>query len=173
VVRDHRLEERVLVPRRLERPDDAVQRRVERLGDRVEMLVGERLHLVDAPFDAEHLGEHAHDRLDVPVLVGDLRREEQLHVVVRCCEQERRQERRDVPLRVEAMGEDPDQPLARLGRQLGGRSRVGREVDLVGRPLVPFPVLVQRVERVRALNDVVECLLFHRQNLHRFPLSRA
>ncbi len=73
----------------------------------IQVAIGDLADGVDAAAHAEHLLVDAEHGLQVPVLVGDLRGEQQLHVVGRRREQERREQSRDAELGVEAVREDP------------------------------------------------------------------
>ena len=115
VVDDDRRQELVLARGRRELPDVVLEARVERLGDEIHVAVGDLAHGVDAAAHAEDLLVDAQDGLQVAVLVGDLRREQQLHVVARRGEQERREQPRDAELGVEAVREDPDHPVWAAG----------------------------------------------------------
>ena len=99
------------------------------------------------------------------VLIGDLRREQELHFVVGSGEQERREQGGDVELGVESVREHHDEAVARRlvkSRETGG---IGGEVDLEGRPLVPLPVLVERPERSRPFRQLLD-LYFPTVNAH-------
>ena len=92
----------------------------------------------------------------MPVLVGDLGRQEQLNVIVRRGEQERSEQGGDVELGVEAVREHPDEPGARRLVECREALGVNREVDLERRPLMPLPVLVQRPEGSRVSHELLD-----------------
>ncbi len=71
---------------------------VERLGDGIEVAIGERTHRLDAALDPKDFLVDAQHGLQMTVLVGDLRREQKLQLVLRCCQQEGSEEPRDVEL---------------------------------------------------------------------------
>jgi hypothetical protein len=92
----------------------------------------------------------------VAVLVGHLRREQELHLVVGSGEQEGREQGGDVELGVEAVCEHHDEAVARRlvkGREAGA---IRGEVDREGRPLVPLPVFVERSERPRLFRELLD-----------------
>ena len=130
MIGDDGSQERVLVATLLELAHHTVQRLVEGGCDGIELRVREPFDFLDPTLDAEDLGVDAQHRLDVPVLVGDLGRQQELNVVIRGGEQERREQDGDVELGVEAVREDPDERHA--CRPVERREAVGvdREVDL-------------------------------------------
>ena len=161
VVDDDRRQEVVLSRAGGELADVVLEALVERLGDEVHVAVGDRAHGVDPTAHAEDLLVDAQYGLQVAVLVGDLRGQQELHVVARRGEQERREQSRDAELRVEAVGEDPDH--AGLGARLERleAAAIGLEVERERRPLVALPVRVERAERRCALlegGDFSRCL---------------
>ena len=99
----------------------------------------------------------------MPVLVGDLGRQNQPKIVVRGGKQERRQQDRNVELGVETVREHPDKPRARRLVKRRETLRVDREIDLERRPLMPLPVLVERPERSRVSHEALD--------LRRFPVT--
>ena len=76
------------------------------------------MHAEDLVVDAQH-------GLEVAVLVGELGGEHELHLVVGRSDDEGRQQPGDLPLGVEAVGEDPAQAL----RGLVVEPRVALRVD--------------------------------------------
>ena len=83
---------------------------VERLSDGIEVAIGECTHRLDAALDPKDFLVDAQHRLQMTVLVGDLRREQKLQLVLRCYQQEGSEQPRDVKLGMEAVREDPQQP---------------------------------------------------------------
>ena len=160
VVDDDGAEELVLVRGRRQPPDVVLEACVERLGHEIHVAVGDLAHGVDPAAHAEDLLVDAEDGLQVAVLVGDLRGEQQLHVVGRRREQERREQPRDAELGVEAVREDPDHAGLRARIERLEAAAVGLEVERERRPLVALPVRVERAER--------GCALLQCGNLGRF-----
>jgi len=105
--------------------------------------------------DAEDILVHAKHGGQVPELIGDLRGERRLQLVIGGSQEEGSEHRRDLELGVEAVREDPDEPLSRLLVERCKRRCVRRVVDLERRPLVPFPVLVERTKRPCALFEIL------------------
>ena len=147
VVDDHRREELVLVRGRREAPDVMLEAGIQRLGDEIHVAVGDLAHGVDPAVDAEDLVVDAQDGLQVAVLVRDLRRQQELHVVARRREQERRQQPGDAELGVEAVREDPDHARLRARVERLEAAAVGLEVERERRPLIALPVCVEGAER--------------------------
>ncbi len=164
-------QEAVLVAVQLELTNDTVEGVIERGGDRIEVLVRELLdRRCCAPVDAEDLRVDPQQRLDVPVLVGDLGGEEKLDVVVRRCEKKRSEQGRNVVLRLEAVREDPEKGVLLGCIQVRECRRIDREVDIERRPLMALPMLVERGERARPLGQsLVSCLVDALDPLLRMP----
>jgi hypothetical protein len=95
----------------------------------------------------------------VPVLVGNLRREEKLDVVVRRGEKKRSEQSCNVVLRLEAVREDPDKGVLLCCIQVRERRSIDREVDIERRPLMALPMLVERGERARPLGQSLSLCL--------------
>jgi hypothetical protein len=90
-------------------PTTSSERAGQRCRDGIELRVGERLDRLDPAVDREHLRIHAQHRLDVPVLVGQLPREQKLQFVVRGGKQEGREQGSDVELGMEAVRGHPNE----------------------------------------------------------------
>ena len=108
--------------------------------------VGELLDGVDAAPDTEHLLVDAENCLQVAVLVGDLRGQQQLHLVVRRREKKRREQPGDVELGVEPVREHPHETVSSLVAERFERRRIGAKIELERRPVAALPVRVQRRE---------------------------
>ena len=93
------------------------------------------------------------------VLVGDLRGDQEPDVVVGRRVEERRQVPGDAELCVEAVREDPQQRLLLLLRQRREAGGVLAEVELMHAPVSALPVVVERIERPRALLERDQLLL--------------
>ncbi len=104
VVHDDSPQEDIRVRRGLERQRVVLEPLVQTRGDRVAVRVCDGLYTLQAA-DAEHLVVHAQYALQVAKLVGELRGETGLQLVVRCARHERGENRRHAELRLEPVRE--------------------------------------------------------------------